>query len=255
MSDQTGRPLLIAHRGASAEAPENTLAAFQGALDIGVDFIELDLHQTCDGEIVVIHDDRVDRTTDGRGLVSEMSLRDLRRLDAGGWFDRQNTSAPNRCFAGERIPTLQEVIDLVRPTGTQLYLEIKSPHGPAVAIEEKLVELLAQNQFGARVVIESFDLTKLTGVTRCNPRLKTCALFEPTASAPWQAAKAVGAHEIAPFWALASSQLIAASHENHLKVMVWTVDDATDMLEMIRRGVDGIFTNIPTRLKQILDNL
>ena len=245
----------IAHRGASAEAPENTLAAFRRALAIGVDFIEMDLHRTRDGALVVIHDERVDRTTNSQGFVRDLKLADVRGLDVGSWFLRPDGAPGPPPFAGERVPTLQEVIDWARPTSVGLYLEIKyGPEDPP-GMEAALVAALARNRFDARVIIECFDHTVLATVKRLNQALRTCALFETATADPWWAARAVGAQEVAPLWTLATPEWIAAAHRDNLPVVVWTVDAEADLRAMIARGVDGIFTNNPSSLKQILDNV
>jgi glycerophosphoryl diester phosphodiesterase len=160
MNKASGRPVVEAHRGDSANAPENTLAAFRAAVALPVRWIELDVHPTQDGVLVVIHDDTVDRTTDGSGAVSDLTGEALRRLDAGSWFDAQ--------FAGERIPTLAEVIDLVGPTGTRLNIEIKSPP-PGLDVARPVVDLLRQAGKAREYVVSSFDLSVLLEVQAIAP--------------------------------------------------------------------------------------
>jgi len=254
MAKPRHRPLNIGHRGASAETPENTLAAFRRALEVGADGLELDLHLTRDGEVVVIHDDRVDRTTDGRGFVHEMSLAGLRRLDAGSWFNRRCPDRARPAFAGAPVPTLQEVFDLARPVGAVLYLEIKHGPGYRPALVERVLAGLAQNRYAARAVIECFDHTVLAGVTRHNPALSICPLFEAGSAGVLVVAAALGAPELAPHWTLVSPELVQAAHAAGRRVTAWTADDPAVMRALVAAGADAVITNFPSRLKQILDN-
>jgi glycerophosphoryl diester phosphodiesterase len=161
----------VGHRGLSPGFPENTLAAFQNSIDIGVDMIELDLRGTADGEVVVIHDETVDRTTDGAGVVTEMTLEEIKSLDAGSWFDPS--------FAGERVPTYEEVLDLVAGTGVKLLLDIKlSP----VLDKERIVRLT--EQFGAEldVIVGVRSVEDLREFRALNPNFRTLGFIpEPRA--------------------------------------------------------------------------
>ncbi|MGH7411421.1 MAG: glycerophosphodiester phosphodiesterase family protein, partial [Candidatus Methylomirabilis sp.] len=155
--------LNIAHRGASALAPENTMAAFEKAIELGADVIELDLHLTRDGELVVIHDDTLDRTTDGRGPVHGRSLEEIRRLDAGRWF--------GQAFAGERIPTLSEVLD--RFAGKiPLALEVKAGSAFFPGIEERLVSALRHHSAVEQTAVASFDHFALKRLKEIEPTLR-----------------------------------------------------------------------------------
>lgn len=142
------RPLIVAHRGASAMAPENTLAAFRAAVELGADAIELDVQRTADGQLIVMHDPTVDRTTDGRGPLAAHSLAALKALDAGGWFGPQ--------FAGERLPTLQEAVNVIEEKAG-LFIEIKQ--GPVFddSIETAVAAVIQDAGLTARCEISSFD--------------------------------------------------------------------------------------------------
>src|SRR5438270_12822926 len=128
-------PIIIAHRGGSAEAPENTMAAFRHAIDIGMRFVELDVQMSREGELVVMHDETVDRTNDGTGAIHDMTLEELRNLDAGSWFGPQ--------FVGEKIPMLREVLELCMGAGVGVVIELKAPE-INVGLEEKVVKLLSE---------------------------------------------------------------------------------------------------------------
>lgn len=244
--------LNIAHRGASVEAPENTLAAFGRALELGADGFELDVHQTKDGELVVVHDDTVDRTTNGNGPVHEMTLSQLQSLDAGSWFNRIYPDKARSSFAGERIPTLQQVMDLVKGKPVRLCIEIKTGASSKVGLEEKVVELIGRNKLQDQVVVVSFDQASVKRIKQLNPNLKTTVLFECKPLDPCLDAKAVEADGIGPFWSFVTSDLVAAAHRNGLGVFVWTVNDPAAMRQMIAHGVDAILTDRPDLLGRIL---
>jgi glycerophosphoryl diester phosphodiesterase len=228
------------------------LAAFRRAVEIGVDYIELDLHLTKDGEVVVIHDDELERTTNGRGLVHEATLADVRALDAGSWFNRQYPDKAKPEFAGEKIPTLQEALDLVRGTNTKLYLETKNGPFYLPDLEERIVELIQRSRMQAQVVVESFDHASVKKIKRLDPSLRTAILVGCKPIDPTLNAQAAQANELAPAWVFATPDFVEAAHRHGYRVMVWTVDDASVMRQMIANGVDGIMTNDPALLKQIL---
>ncbi|MEW5822068.1 MAG: glycerophosphodiester phosphodiesterase family protein, partial [Cyanobacteriota bacterium] len=140
---KANNPLIIAHRGFSAQAPENTIAAFDAAIKSGVPFIELDVTLTKDGELIIIHDDTLDRTTNGKGLVSEFTLEELKKLDAGEWFCRE--------FKGEQLPTLSEVLDRYG-NKIAINIEIKSQNDPDTPIVDKVVEMVKNKKLESAVV-------------------------------------------------------------------------------------------------------
>jgi glycerophosphoryl diester phosphodiesterase len=237
MRGASGRPVIEAHRGDSANAPENTLAAFRAAVALPVLWIELDVHPTEDGTLVVIHDDTVDRTTDGSGAVCEMTIDALRALDAGSWFDAR--------FAGEPIPTLAEVLDLVGPTGTRLNIEIKSPP-PGLDVARPVVDLLRQAGKERDYVISSFDLSVLLEVQALAPEI-TLALIGhgpeilPLAlqhRLPW----------IHAYHATLDEAIVAEAHANGLRVNAWTVDDSSTLTSWVAKGLDKLCTNRPAAM-------
>ncbi len=235
------RPQVIAHRGASAQAPENTLAAFRRALALGVDAVELDVHLSADGEPVVLHDSIVDRTTDGTGLVRDLALAALRRLDAGRWF--------GEAFAGERIPTLAEALDLLR--GVRVIVEIKN--GPIYypTIAERVVAVTRTVGHPA-VTISSFDHPVLLEVRRADPAADTAVLFMGRPVDPVALAAAAGARRLHAHWMWVTADMVAMAHQANLAVEVWPVDDPAHMAHVAALGVDGIITSYPDRLQAIL---
>ena len=227
-----------AHRGASAVAPENTVAAFRTAEAAGADGIELDVHLSRDGVPVVIHDETVDRTTDGHGRVAAMPLEQLRQLDAGTWFSHS--------FAGETVPTLEEVFAWAADR-LRLNVEIKAvPAGLAV------IELLRAYPL-ARVLISSFDHALLERLRLQNPDLPLAFLVETRF---WGRAvrRAVScrAESVHPRYDLLSRPLMAACRQHGLAVHCWTVD-RPDVCNSLRRlGAAGIFTNDPALITRHL---
>lgn len=235
---------IIAHRGATAEAPENTLAAFRRALEIGTDAVEIDVHLSADGEPVVIHESLLDRTTDGSGLVRGLSLVELRRLDAGRWFDER--------FAGERIPTLAEALDLLRPV--RVVIEIKN--GPIYypEIAARVVDSI-RTVGHPDVTISSFDHPVLLEVKARAPELDTAVLFFARPLHPVRLAQDVGAGVLQPHWSYVTPDLIASAHAAGLRVEAWVVDEPPHLAHVVGLGVDGIITNRPDRLRDLLARL
>jgi glycerophosphoryl diester phosphodiesterase len=227
-----------AHRGASARAPENTMAAFRAAEEDGVQGIELDLHLSRDGVPVVLHDEEVQRTTDGRGSVASLTLRQLRRLDAGRWF------AP--AFAGERIPTLSEVLSWAGDR-LRLNLEIKSVEAA------EAVQFVMADYPQCRVLISSFNHTVLEKIRATNSALPLAFLLE---SRFWRRslarAAACRAESFHPRHDLLSQPLVSSCHQHGLKVVPWTVDRLDDLRRMRRLAVDGVFSNDPRQIDKWL---
>jgi glycerophosphoryl diester phosphodiesterase len=235
--------LNIAHRGASALAPENTIAAFEKAVELGADVIELDLHMSQDGELVVIHDDTLDRTTDGSGPVRERSLGELMRLDAGRWFGEG--------FAGQRIPRLDEVLD--RFAGkVPLALEIKAGSTFFPGIEEKVISALRERAAIDHAAVASFDHYALRRLKEIEPTIRTAALLvgRPVSlSALAGPAKADGLALEASF---VTKTEVEACRAAGLQLVVWVVNDPAQMRHFIRLGVDGIITDRPDLLRLAL---
>jgi glycerophosphoryl diester phosphodiesterase len=233
------RVLRIGHRGASAQAPENTLASFRRAIELGADGVELDLHRTKDGRFIVIHDDTLERTTDGSGPVDALSLEELRRLDAGSWKGRE--------FAGERIPMLEEVIDALPATAT-VFAELKAGSDRAPGIEEDLARWLAARSAVDRVRISSFDHRALARLRRLVPALRTAALFVCLPVDPVGLARACGAQAIHPSFRYLTRDVVDEAHRGALEVHTWTVNEPADIAAVRALGVDGIMSDYPERL-------
>jgi glycerophosphoryl diester phosphodiesterase len=240
------RVLNFAHRGASHDAPENTLAAFRLAREMGADGVELDVQLSKDGEAVVIHDFTVDATTDGQGAVRGKTLAELKELDAGAWFDVR--------FAGQRIPTLQEVIVEV---GHQLLLniELKAKVFGSADLVAEVVRLIEDHNLVHRTIVSSFNPFALWRVKRLNRRIAIGLLHSFNLPAhPLRALLLPLADPDAlhPEKHLVNQEYMGWAKERDYRVNVWTVDEPAEMERLIALGVDGIITNRPDVLRRVL---
>jgi len=228
----------IAHRGASGRAPENTHAAFAAALALGAEAIELDCQLSADGEIVVMHDETLERTTDGAGAVGDRTAVELARLDAGGWFDP--------AYQGERVPRLADVLQQVRDRVT-LNVEIKSARD-AGRIESKLTTLVADARATGWVVFSSFHWDILRNVHAAAPwaRLGVLCDEDPRPRAMALALE-LGAEAIVPGRRWIEPRVVEEAHVRGLAVWVWTVNEPGEMRRLLALGVDAIFSDWPER--------
>jgi len=233
----------IAHRGASREAPENTLGAFRRALDAGAPAVEFDVQRTRDGRLVVIHDQTVDRTTDGRGPVAALAFEEIRRLDAGRWFDP--------AFAGERVPALAEVFDLVRGRAL-VFLEIKN--GPMFyeGIEAQVAEALRQYGMLEAALVMSFDHAAVRTMRAAAPDVATAIIYTGRLADPGGAARAADADALCPGWSLLTAGVVADTHDAGLGVFPWTIDEEAAMRRCLAWGVDGVTSNDARLLARVL---
>jgi glycerophosphoryl diester phosphodiesterase len=230
--------MVIAHRGACGHAPENTLAAFRKALSQGAAFIETDLQLSRDAHFVAIHDNTVDRTTGGRGAVHDLTLAELRRLDAGSWFGSE--------FSGERIPTLEEILDFAKKHDVIFYLELK-PTG-SWGGEHALIGALRDSGEIPRTIVISFDAGILDSLRKIEPTLMTGVLYDGQIEKPIDRALEVGARQLAVRGDLVTPAFIAQAHSKDLQVVCWTVNHPAHMRLLIDAGVDGIMSDYPDRL-------
>jgi glycerophosphoryl diester phosphodiesterase len=230
--------LVIAHRGASGYAPENTLSAFRKALAMGATFIETDLQLSRDARFVAIHDSTVDRTTNGKGAVHELTLAELQRLDAGAWFGSE--------FAGERIPTLEEVLQFSKKHDVVFYLELKP--GGSWGGEHALIGALRESGEIARTVVISFDASILEAVRRIEPTVMTGLLFDGQIEDPLAKAVEIGARQAVVRGDLVTPWMISRARKRDLQVVCWTVNHPAHMRLLMEAGVSGIMSDYPDRV-------
>lgn len=234
--------LAIAHRGASGHAPENTFAAFRKAIAMGAGFIETDLQLSRDARLVAIHDATVNRTTNGQGAVHDLTLAELRRLDAGSWFGGE--------FAGERIPTIEEILEFAKKHDVVFYLELK-PSG-SWGGEHALISALRESGEIARTVVISFDPAILANVRKIEPTVMTGLLFEGQISDPLAEAIEIGARQLAVRGSLVTPRLLKEARQRDLQVVCWTVNHPGHMRLLMEAGVDGIISDYPDRLLELV---
>ena len=240
--------LIIAHRGASAVAPPNTLAAFAKAKELGANGIEFDVHLTADGVPVVIHNFAVDETTDGSGRVADLTLAQLKQLDAGLKFDP--------AFAGERIPTLEEVLAFV-DSRLLLNIELKTFSLRDNGLEQAVVDQVERHGSGHRVLFSSFNPFSLRRVKRIAPHIPAGLLYATGPPLPLRRGYLafVAPHEARhPRHTMVDAQYMAWARRRGYRVNVWTVDEPDEMHRLIDLGVDGIITNVPDVLRGALES-
>ena len=245
-------PLNIAHRGASGEAPENTLAAFDLALRQGAAGIELDVHLSSDGIPMVIHDPRLSRTTSGSGWVSEHRAHALRKLDAGSWFNRRFPEKARQRYAGAKIPLLSEVLAWVRQHKVLAFVEIKAGRKPYPDIEAKVLEEIERAGVRRLTTIVSFDLPSLRRVRQLNARISLGLDVSRSLLAIRRVRSLLAGSAVLPHWAIASRGFVRRAHKHSILVFCWTVDSPARMERRIADGVDGIITNYPARLAEVI---
>lgn len=244
--------VILAHRGASAEAPENTLAAFDLAMRRGADGIELDVRFSADGVPVVIHDARVDRTTSGSGRVDRHTVKELRRLDAGSWFNRRFPTRARARYGRAKIPLLSEVMSWVKARRCAAVIEVKRERAPAADHVEKLLEIIHRAGVNSEIAIISFHLPTLRRLRELDARVRIGIDFTRPLLA-LRRAKSVGASIVLPHWAFTSRRFIARAHGAGLRVIPWGLETPAAMRRVLAEGVDGAITGYPARLRRLVE--
>ena len=239
------RARVIAHRGFSGRAPENTLAAIREAIAVGADMAEVDVTLTADDQVVVIHDEKVQRTTGGRGLVADFTLAELQRLDAGSWFSRR--------FSEERIPTLEQVLEAVDGR-ILLNVEIKS-EAVGRGVTEKVAAAIQARGMVNRVVVSSFSPRALEEMRSAAPEIRTAVLYDPELHRgmdPVEIVTGLGASAFNIRGSRLTDEMLRRCSEHGIPVGIYTVDKPKKMRRFLERGVNAIFTNHPDRMLEIL---
>lgn len=232
------KPWVIAHRGNSSVAPENTLAAFQAALEVGADMVELDVHLSADGHVIVMHDDDVARTTNGQGKIQDLPWPQIQKLDAGSWFDKR--------FKDEPVPTLDDTLRLISGQAGAC-IEIKD-NDPRLATE--VLQRLDQAGMQERSMIISFHADVLRV---CRGKLKCPPLsLLSTQSDVIDRAVAIGADGVQPQYDIVDESFVERAHAAGLFVAVWTVNNQVVMRQMLQVGVDGITSDFAGMLMDLL---
>jgi glycerophosphoryl diester phosphodiesterase len=245
--------LILGHRGASAVAPENTLAAFSRAISDGADGIEFDVRLSRDGVPVVIHDASLKRTGLIDRPVCDLSADELQQVDVGSWFAK-NSPNRNALFRAEKLPLLAQVFELFRVTSGVLYIEMKCADDEGGALAAEVVRLTHESEMVERVVVESFDFAAIAAVKRIDSGIRTAALFEPKLSRPISTVRrlkmvdtalAVAADEVALHHTLAGVRVVEKARRQGLEVVVWTVDDPIWIARSRSLGIKALIANDP----------
>lgn len=248
----------IAHRGLSRRFPENTLPAFLAAVDCQADRLEFDVCLTRDGEFVVIHDDTLDRTTNHEGFVAHRSVRELKQLDAGGWF-KPKFSPTDDNPQGCRIPTLEQTLNLLAGK-IPLNIEIKPffPVDRAQLLQSALLNMLKtlkKHDWLDATLISSSNIFILEYIRDLNDDVKLGLIYQPpvTDYNPVYVAERLNAYSLHPHYRAASAELVAKMHERDVKVYAYTVNSRKRFAKMLAAGVDGVFTDVPDKLRLLMD--
>jgi glycerophosphoryl diester phosphodiesterase len=226
---------IFAHRGYSAKYPENTMAAFKAALQFNIDGIELDVHETKDGALVVIHDEKVNRTTNGKGYVKDYTLKQIQQLDAGSWFHKK--------FKDEKIPTLKEVLQLAKPTGKIVNIELKSNVIPYDGMDLKVVQLIREMQMEGQIIISSFDHESLQRINKKAPELEIAPLISNMIINPWAYTKWLKANAMHLSGYFMQRQVALDALQQGAVIRVYTINKKEHMQFIQRIGAAGIITD------------
>jgi glycerophosphoryl diester phosphodiesterase len=246
-------PIVVAHRGASGYAPENTMAAIKKAITMGVDMIEIDVQLSKDKEVVLMHDLTVDRTTNGKGKVRDLYLEEIKKLDAGKWFSSE--------FLGEKVPTLEEVIQAINGQ-CKLLIEVKRVKSKKLEIENKIVQLINKYNAYNWCIVQSFETQVIKNIQELDKSIECHKLVTMNISVlplhidsrikTGTIYKYKTVQSINPYFKMLNKRKVNKIHSRGQKIITWTVNEPEDMKRMIEMGVDGIITNYPDRLIQLL---
>lgn len=246
MLDSFQRPILLAHRGDLAHAPENTLPSFMQAIQKGADGVELDAKLTADGHVIVIHDESVDRTTDGKGKVASFTLDAIRKLDAGAWFDAK--------FAGTRVPLLEEVFETLGKEKL-INIELTNYFSPRDGLVKKVCELIQRHNNAGQIIFSSFLPLNLKIASQTLPEIPRGLLALPGIMGLW--ARSFGFmfgdyQALHPHLKNTSREQIQRARKVKRRIHVWTANSPADIQRLRDWGVDGIFTDDPAAAVQAL---
>lgn len=251
----TNFPLIIAHRGASAVAPENTLAAFRRALADGVEGVECDVRLAGDNVPVVFHDQTLKRITLDDVSVSNLTSRELAQVDVGAWFNSKHERRARAVYRGATVPTLGQFFELMRGNDKLIYTELKCEPGEAARFARAAAEVLACGEMLRRVVVKSFDHDCLCELKKLLPNVRVAALYKPhplRVTHPGRRmvrpALRIDAEELSLHYSLASSRTVRKARAVGLKTVIWTADHPAWVRRAARIGIHGIITNNPARL-------
>ncbi|TCZ75405.1 glycerophosphodiester phosphodiesterase [Paenibacillus albiflavus] len=234
-----------AHRGASGYCPENTMAAFARGLELGATGIETDVQVSKDGKLVLIHDEQLKRTTGAEGLVKDYDWETLQSLDAGTWF--------NTDYAGEKLPSLEQLFELVKQKDTILNLELKNGFIQYAGLEEQVITMIKRYDMVERTIISSFNHYSLALCNKLAPEIQTGILYMEGLYEPWNYADQVGSTALHAFKYAVIPELVTEAAKHGKIYNPFTVNEVPEMKMLIAAGVAGIITDYPDRLAALLE--
>ena len=237
----------IAHRGASGYYPENTMLAFEKAIEMGCDGIETDVHLTKDGIAVICHDETIDRTTDGNGFIKDYTYEELLRFDAGIKFGDK--------FKGLKIPSLDEFIDLIKNRDLIINFELKDDKIKYKDIEKIVLDKIYKAKIEDNSIISSFNHYSVMKCRELDKNIKTGFLYDNQLYDPGSYGKRAGVYALHPNYITLEDDIVENIKNSNLKINTYTVNEEKDMTRLAKLGIDGIITNYPDKLKTILDCL
>jgi len=231
------RFLVFAHRGASGTCPENTMAAFERAIELGANGIETDVHLTRDGRLVLIHDATLDRTTGEPGVIRELDFDQIREKDAGAWFGTE--------FRGQKVPAMEELFELAKDRDLVLNVELKFGSAPYPGMEEAIVAVIRRFGMEERVVLSSFNHDSLALVKRLAPEVRTGILYGENLFEPWNYAAGFGTDALHAWHVVVTPEKVKRADQRGLVYFPYTINEAEEMKRVIRAGVAGVITDYP----------
>lgn len=248
-------PLIVGHRGDSAHAPENTLAAFRKAIDAGADGVEFDVRLAGDGVPVVFHDASLSRTAGVNAAVSDLTSAELGKIDIGSWFGRVHKRNTNGHFASEKVPTLEQTLDLVKGFDGMIFIELKCGEREVEPLTEAVCAVLKDSPLLGKVILKSFKLAVITRAKVSLPNLRTAALFAPKIMTILRKEKHLvkiadefGADELSIHFSLATRKLMEKAAKRGFPVNIWTADNPRWVKRGMKLGLKSIITNDPAKL-------
>jgi glycerophosphoryl diester phosphodiesterase len=236
----------FAHRGASGYYPENTMIAFEKAVELGSDGIETDVQMTSDGVLVLIHDEMVNRTTECVGFVKDYTYNEIRKLNAGSWFSTE--------YSGIKIPSVEELILFSLEKDVIINFEIKNEIVNYNGIEEKLIELIQRYNIQDRVILSSFNHYSAVKCKEISKDINTGVLYYEKLYKPQDYARSVFADALHPYFYSLNKEIIKEIREEGIMINTYTVNDTNYMKYFVENRVEGIVTNYPDKLKKIIDD-
>jgi glycerophosphoryl diester phosphodiesterase len=237
------KTMIFGHRGSAGTHPENTMESFYAAHEAGADGIEFDVQLTKDQIPIVIHDEKVNRTTNGRGWVKDFTYEELEKLDAGSWFDKS--------FSKAKIPTLEHLLEWASTTSLALNIELKSGVIRYPGIEKAVLLLVDKYHIKDRVIISSFNHYSLVDIHRIAPEIETAILFMEGLYEPWNYANSIGAKGLHCYLPVATPELLIGATKVGMPVRPFTVNDETHIQTLIKGGCTALITDWPQKAIQI----